>query len=114
MAESVTCPATSAPPQDVRPAAQGAGLASRWRAALLSLCAALLLTAAAPSSAQEGGFSAGARAYARQDYSRAAVILVPLAEHGDPWAPTYLGFMYLHGPGGPQNFDAASHLFRLP
>jgi TPR repeat protein len=101
MAESVNFSATIA------------GLALRWRAALLSLCAALLLTAAAPSSAQAGGFSAGARAYARQDYSRAAVILGPLAEHGDPWAQTYLGFMYLHGRGVPQNFEAAAHWFRL-
>ena len=84
----------------------------RWRAALILFCAALLLAAAAPSSARAGGFSAGALAYARQDYSRAAVILGPLAESGDARAQTYLGFMYLHGRGVPQNFDAAAHWFR--
>jgi TPR repeat protein len=82
---------------------------ARWRAASLFFCVALLLTAAVPSSARAGGFSTGALAYQRHDYSRAAVILGPLAEDGDARAQTYLGFMYLHGRGVPQNFDAAAH-----
>lgn len=83
------------------------------RLALLRLCGAFLLIGAAPSSARADAFGAGALAYARHDYVRAASVLGPLAEYGDPRAAAYLGFMYFHGRGVPQNFGAAAHWLRL-
>ena len=76
--------------------------------ALLCLCGAFLLAGGAPASARADAFGAGARAYARQDYVRAANILGPLAENGDARAQTYLGFMYFHGRGVPQNYTEAA------
>ncbi len=90
-----------------------ASLGLRLSFALLCLSGALLLTAGAAWSARVDAFSAGASAYARQDYARSASILGPLAEEGDARAQTYLGFMYLHGRGVPQNFEAAAHWFHL-
>lgn len=79
------------------------------RAAWLRFVLVLLLFAAAPPSARADTFSQGARAYARQDYALSAQILLPLAEAGDPRAQTYLGVMYLHGRGVPQNFEVAAY-----
>jgi TPR repeat protein len=86
---------------------------SRRCVALLCLCGGLLLSGGAPSSAWADAFGAGASAYARQDYMRSAKILSALAVEGDARAQTYLGFMYAHGRGVPQNYDAAARWMRL-
>jgi uncharacterized protein len=90
-----------------------AGFALRWRLAIVCMSGALLLATMTPLSARVDLFDAGARAYARQEYARSASILSPLAAAGDARAQTYLGFMYLHGRGVPQNFEAAARWFRL-
>lgn len=54
---------------------------------------------------------AGIAAYDRQDYVRAAFLLRPLGEAGDPRAQTYLGFMYATGRGVPQNYEEAARFY---
>ena len=54
---------------------------------------------------------AGIAAYDRQAYVVAASIFLPLAERGNARAETYLGFMYAHGWGVPQNYEIAAHWY---
>jgi TPR repeat protein len=49
----------------------------------------------------------GTAAFHHGDYVRAAQDLGPLAERGNPVAQGLLGFMYEHGFGVPQAYDAA-------
>jgi TPR repeat protein len=72
----------------------------------------LFLVSAAPS-ARADTFAQGQRAYARQSYQLAAQIFLPLAEHWDPRAQTYIGVMYLRGKGVPQNFLVAAYWLHL-
>ena len=81
---------------------------ARPRAVRLRLAMILLLSLAVVPAARADAFAAGARAYAVQNYVQSAEIFARLAEQGDPRAQTYLGVMYLHGQGVPQNFDAAA------
>jgi len=60
------------------------------------------------SVARAGALSAGAQAYARHDYVRAAPLLLLEAERGSPTAQTYLGFMFQNGLGVPRNYEAAA------
>jgi TPR repeat protein len=71
----------------------------------------LLSTAVVPARAD--GDAAGSRAYAVQNYVRAAEIFLPLAEQGDARAQTYIGVMYLRGQGVPQNFAVAAYWLHL-
>ena len=78
-------------------------------------CVCLLLTAlvslASPASADT--LAAGAAAFNRQDYVRAAAILTPLAEvERDARAQAYLGFMYQNGRGVPQSFEEGARFYR--
>jgi TPR repeat protein len=50
-------------------------------------------------------------AYNRGDYVRAARELSPLAERGNAKALGLLGFMYEHGFGAPQAYDAAADFY---
>jgi TPR repeat protein len=50
-------------------------------------------------------------AYNRGDYVRAARDLSLLADQGNPKALGLLGFMYEHGFGAPQAYDAAADLY---
>ena len=40
-------------------------------------------------------------------------LLLPLAQHGNPQAQTYVGFMFQNGRGLPQNYVAAADWYRL-
>lgn len=71
--------------------------------------AALLVS----SAAQADALAAGRAAHARGDYVRAARIVAPLAERGNPAAQALLGFMYANGQGVPQAYDAAVYWYRL-
>jgi len=51
-------------------------------------------------------------AYSRGDYVRAAVLLSPLALHGNARAQALLGFMYENGFGVPQAYYTAADLYR--
>lgn len=62
--------------------------------------------AAAPSLRQ------GLVAAAHQDYARAAAILGPYAQDGNPDAQAYMGYMYEIGRGVPQDFTQAALWYR--
>jgi uncharacterized protein len=74
------------------------------------LLAALLGTAAAPG-ARADALGRGTAAFNRGDYIRAARELSPLAASGNPRALGLLGFMYEHGFGAPQAYEAAFDLY---
>jgi uncharacterized protein len=80
---------------------------SRWFAMWL---AALLGIAAAPA-AHADALGRGTAAFNRGDYIRAARELSPLAASGNPRALGLLGFMYEHGFGAPQAYEAAFDLY---
>jgi len=80
---------------------------SHWLAMLL---AALLGTAATPT-AHADALGRGTAAFNRGDYIRAARELSPLAASGNPRALGLLGFMYEHGFGAPQAYEAAFDLY---
>jgi uncharacterized protein len=75
--------------------------------AVLSALAWLL-----PAQADAATVRQGAAAFSHGDYLRASSILIPLAEHGDPAAQAYLGFMFETGRGVPQNFSEAAMWYR--
>jgi uncharacterized protein len=60
------------------------------------------------SSAKADALTAGERAFARQDYARAAPLLLVEAERGVPVAQTYIGYMYQRGLGVPRDYVVAA------
>src|SRR5271166_583223 len=54
----------------------------------------------------------GISAAAAHNYVRAAEIFLPLAAEGDARAQSYLGFMYAHGQGVPQNYMVSAGWYR--
>ena len=81
----------------------------RWPL-LAALC---LFAPVAPfKAAAADRFRAGTAAAAAHDYVRAAQIFLDLAALGDARAQAYLGFMYAHGQGVPQNFIVAAGWYR--
>jgi len=73
---------------------------------------ALLFVLVAVHPAAAGPVQAGIAAYNHQDYQAAARLLLPLAQHGNPVAQTYVGFMFHNGRGLPQNYVAAADWYR--
>ena len=80
-----------------------------WKRVGLS---ALLFVLVAAHPAAAGPVQAGIAAYNAQDYQAAARLLLPLAQHGNPQAQTYVGFMFQNGRGLPQNYVAAADWYR--
>ena len=80
---------------------------------LLRLAFSYLLPTTFVSAAHADAFAAGSRAYAARNYVLAGQIFLPLAEQRDARAQTYLGVMYLHGQGVPQNFAVAAYWLQL-
>jgi uncharacterized protein len=76
-----------------------------WLSALLFVLVAIRPAAAGPAQT-------GIAAYNAHDYPTAARLLLPLAQHGDPQAQTYVAFMFQNGRGLPQNNTAAAHWYR--
>jgi uncharacterized protein len=68
------------------------------------------LLAAGPAAA--GPLQTGIAAYRAGDYPAAGRLLLPLAQHGNAQAQTYVGMMFQSGRGLPQNYVAAAHWFR--
>jgi TPR repeat protein len=90
-------------PADRRPAR-----VLRYAAAAGSL---LMLAGVTQAEAGARSLRAGISAYDRQAYVTAAAIFLPLAERGNARAETYLGFMYAHGWGVPQNYEIAARWY---
>ncbi|WP_084799484.1 tetratricopeptide repeat protein [Bradyrhizobium sp. Ai1a-2] len=76
---------------------------------LLALLAVALAAAATPVAASS--LSRGSAAFHRGDYIRAFQELSPLAARENATALGLLGFMYEHGFGVPQAYDAAADLY---
>jgi TPR repeat protein len=83
---------------------------ARARALLLGAAALGLAMQAGPSYA---GYSEGAAAFDKQDYSSALAQWRPLADAGDPAAQFSLGWMYLNGRGLRQDDTLAFQWIRL-
>jgi uncharacterized protein len=74
-------------------------------------CALLgVITFAAPAAADR--LRTAARAFAAHDYAKAVEIFTALAGSGNAQAQTYLGYMFLHGDGVPQNFMVSAGWYR--
>ena len=52
-------------------------------------------------------------AYGKENYATALRLFRPLADQGDASAQDYLGFMYQHGQGVPQDYAQAVKWYRL-
>ena len=78
----------------------------------VALAAAMVLLMVATGSAPAQSLSQGVSAVNRQDYLRASRIFIPLAEHGNPSAQAYLGFLFETGRGVPQNYTEAAMWYR--
>jgi len=79
----------------------------RCDALLIGKCLAIAMREAAAGPVQ-----AGIAAYNSHDYPTAARLLLPLAQHGNPVAQTYVGIMFQSGRGLPQNYVAAADWYR--
>ncbi|MGB6176642.1 MAG: tetratricopeptide repeat protein [Methylocella sp.] len=80
----------------------------RWRFwAGVLVCLAIFASPAAADRLRDG-----IRAFAAHDYATAARIFTDLAPLGDARAQTYLGYMFAHGVGVPQNFMVAAGWYR--
>jgi len=93
------------PPDDYRSARDGRRLVHAIRRLAPTLALAALCLA---SGAEADSLSAGKRAFERQDYVRAAPLLLVAAERRSPVAQTYLGYMYQYGLGVPRDYILAS------
>ena len=72
----------------------------------------LFLIAAASPGVAGDRLRQGMSAAAAHNYVRAAEIFLPLAADGDARAQSYLGFMYAHGQGVPQNYMVSAGWYR--
>jgi hypothetical protein len=80
----------------------------RWRIwASVLVCLAIFSNPAAAERLRDG-----VRAFAAHQYATAARIFTDLAPLGDARAQTYLGHMFAHGEGVPQNYMVAAGWFR--
>jgi TPR repeat protein len=84
----------------------------RVRRAFFIAAAAITLLVSAGNFAEAATFRQGVSAFNRQQYLLASQIFFPLAEHGDPAAQSYLGFMFETGRGVPQNYTEAAMWYR--
>ncbi|HEX3496092.1 MAG TPA: tetratricopeptide repeat protein, partial [Methylocella sp.] len=82
----------------------------RWQ--LGAVLGALVCAAIFSSPAAADRLRDGTRAFAAHDYVTAARIFTDLAPLGDPRAQTYLGYMFAHGQGVPQNYMLAAGWYR--
>jgi TPR repeat protein len=73
---------------------------------------ALVLALVSAALAAAGPLQPGIAAYNTHNYPAAARLLLPLAEHGNARAQTYVGFMYANGRGLPQDYIAAPRWYR--
>lgn len=83
---------------------------------LKRFCAAALIALALPfamiPAAEAATLRQGISAFAREDFSRAASVFIPLAAAGDPIAQSYLAFLFETGRGVPMNYTEAAMWYR--
>ena len=79
--------------------------------ARLLFFATLIAGMATAWPAKSDSLRQGRAAFSRGDYVRAAQLLAPLAQSGNPRAQAMLGFMYENGLGAPQAYDVAVGLY---
>ena len=97
-----------------RPASIEAGIGGRHRSILwraLPAAATVMLAVITGPSAHADALSRGTAAFDRGEYVRAAQDLSSLAARGNPGALGRLGFLYEHGFGVPQAYQAAFDLY---
>jgi uncharacterized protein len=82
--------------------------ARQWLSAVLLV---VLLSIGSAPIAHADALARGTAAYSHGDYIRAARELSPLARRGNARALALLGFLYEHGFGAPQAYDAAADLY---
>jgi len=92
------------------------GRHSAFSAAALRRCLPVLLFLVSigigsASIVHADALAPGTAAFSRGDYVRAARFLSPLAARGNARALGLLGFLYEHGFGVPQAYDAAADLY---
>ena len=80
------------------------------RALLMVACAVLMISSGTFAHAQS--LQQGVSAFNRQDYQRASLNFIPLAEQGNAAAQAYLGFLFETGRGVPQNYTEAAMWYR--
>ncbi|WP_407180552.1 tetratricopeptide repeat protein [Bradyrhizobium sp. STM 3562] len=86
-------------------------LSEHARRRVPGLLLAALLCAGVIPCAHADALSRGTAAFERGDYVRAFRDLAPLAYRGNARALGMLGFMYEHGFGAPQAYDAAADFY---
>ncbi len=82
------------------------------RRRLRAVTGMLVCMAIFPDPAAADRLREGTRAFAAHDYVTAARIFTDLAPLGDARAQTYLGYMFAHGEGVPQNYMVAAGWYR--
>jgi uncharacterized protein len=90
---------------------RGPDLAKATRQCLSAISVIVLIGIGAAPIAHADALAQGTAAYSRGDYVRAALDLSPLAERGNAKALGLLGFLYEHGFGEPQDYDAAADFY---
>ena len=90
---------------------RGAVIAKAVRRCLSAAPVIALIGIGAAPIAHADALARGAAAYSRGDYVRAARELSPLAQHGNAKALGLLGFLFEHGFGEPQDYDAAADFY---
>jgi uncharacterized protein len=90
---------------------RGAVLAKVARRCLSVVPVIVLIGIGAAPIAHADALARGTAAYSRGEYVRAARELSPLAQHGNAKALGLLGFLYEHGFGEPQDYDAAADFY---
>jgi uncharacterized protein len=85
--------------------------ATMVRRSLSAILLAVAFGTTATQIAYADALARGTAAYARGDYNRAIRELSPLAQRGNARALGLLGFMYEHGFGAPQAYNAAADLY---
>ena len=84
---------------------------SVWRGCAAATLIATAVSVSAAPPAHAGALGRATAAYTHGDYVRAARELSVLAARGSPRAQGLLGFLYEHGFGVPQAYDAAADLY---
>jgi TPR repeat protein len=94
-----------------RPASTKAGIAASIRHAARTAALIVALAGMTTMPASADALGRGIAAFDRGDYIRATLELAPLAAQGNPRAQGLLGFLYEHGFGVPQGYEAAFDLY---